>query len=177
MNIEDCFELGIIARTYSFKGEVILHIDSDYPEDYYDLDMFYLLINNKLVPFFIDAITQTNKVNQIRVKLEDVNSEEQAERIVKKKVMLPLEELPELDDDQFYYHEIIGYQLIDEKKGVVGEILDVVENPGNTLLEVKMNMGNQLGLFPMNDNTFVKIDKNKKEITLSIPEGLIDLYS
>lgn len=176
MNVEDCFELGVIARMYSFKGEVILHIDSDYPEDYYDLDMFYLLINNKLVPFFIDSITPTNKINQIRVKLEDVDSEEQAERIVKKKVMLPLSELPELDSDQFYYHEIIGYKVIDEKEGEIGSVVEVLETPGNTLLEVKMMSSDQTGLFPLNDDTFVRVNKDNKEIILNIPEGLIELY-
>lgn len=176
MEIKDCFELGVIARAYSFKGEVILHIDSDYPEDYYDLDMFYLLINKKLVPFFIDSVTATNKANQIRVKIEDIESEEQAQRILKKKVMLPLTELPDLEDDQFYYHEVIGYKLIDKTEGVVGEVVEILENPSNTLVEVKMAKGDQTGLFPLNDDTFVKVDKNTKELTLNIPEGLIEIY-
>mgnify|MGYP006157409139 CR=1 FL=1 len=48
MKVEDCFELGIISKLHSFKGEVILYIDSDEPEHYYDIDSVFLEINKQL---------------------------------------------------------------------------------------------------------------------------------
>ncbi len=176
MKKEDCFELGVVARAYSFKGEVILHIDSDYPEDYYNLDMFYLESNKQLIPFFIEETHLTNKVNQIRVRLDGIDSEEATKKVVKKKIYLPSDMLPELDDDQFYYHEIEGYMVINHQSGEpVGKITEILDNPSNPLIEVDLN-GNE-ALFPFNENTIIEIKKEEKQLILDIPEGLIEMYS
>lgn len=173
MKVEDCFELGIISKLHSFKGEVILYIDSDEPEHYYDIDSVFLEINKQLVPFFI-AKSSVHKGKQLRVRFEGVDNEEQAKLILKKNAFLPLTALPSLKDDQFYYHEIPGYVLHDQEDKKIGEVLDVIENPANVLLTV-LYRGNE-ALIPLNDNTFKSIDKKNKTLTVFIPEGLLDLY-
>ena len=132
MKKEDCFELGIISRLYSFKGEVILFIDSDQPEKYYNLDSLFLEINKQLTPFFITK-SSVNKAKELRIRFEGVDTEEQASRILKKKAYLPIEVLPELDNKHFYYHEIEGFELVDSEKGNIGSIITVLDNPGNML--------------------------------------------
>jgi 16S rRNA processing protein RimM len=174
MKKEDCFELGIISKLFSFKGEVILHIDSDQPESYYDLEMVFLEINKQLVPYFIEK-SSVHKHNQLRVMFDTIEDEDGAKRIVKKKVYLPLTDLPKLNDDQFYYHEVKGYMLLDENNKEVGKVLDVIENPANTLLEVDYK-GNE-ALIPLNDQTFIKVDKETMKLYVKIPEGLLDIYS
>lgn len=173
MKKEDCFELGVISKLYSFKGEVILFIDSDTPENYYNLDALFLEIGNQLVPFFIEK-TNPSKINQIRVKFEGVDNEEQAKKIVKKKAYLPLTALPELDDDQYFLHELPGFTVIDQDKKEIGIVSALIENPGNTLLEVIVN--NTEVLLPFNENTILAMNKDKKQIQLTIPEGLLELY-
>ena len=51
------------------------------------------------------------------VQLQDVKKMEQAVTFVGKAVFLPNELMPKLDDDEFYYKEIIGFKLIDAVKG------------------------------------------------------------
>lgn len=174
MKTADCFELGIISKLHSFKGEVILFIDSDEPEHYYELDSLFLEINKQLVPFFISK-SSVHKVNQLRVRFEGVDTEDQAKLILKKKVFLPLTELPSLNENQFYYHEIPGYTLLDHDNKRIGEVTDVIENPANVLISV-LYKGNE-ALIPLNDSTYRSIDKKQKTITVFIPEGLLDLYS
>jgi 16S rRNA processing protein RimM len=173
MKVEDCFELGLISKLHSFKGELIIYIDSDEPEHYYQLEAVFLDINKQLVPFFIEK-SSVQKVNQLRVRFEGVKDEEAAKALLKKKVYLPLTALPQLNDDQFYYHEIPGFTLIDEQGSEIGEIVEVIENPANVLLSV-MVKGNE-ALIPLNDNTFRSIDKPRKKLQVFIPEGLLDLY-
>lgn len=173
MTKDDCFELGVISKTFSFKGEVILYIDSDQPEHYYNIDMLMLEINKKLVPFFIEE-SKVHKVNQLRVKFDNVENEEDAKRLTKKKVFLPLAALPQLDDDQFYYHEIIGFTLVDQDGNKVGEILEYLDNPANPMLEVRYN--GKEALIPYNDNAHISIDKKAKQLKVQIPEGLLAIY-
>ena len=173
MDKSECFELGLVSKTYSFKGEVILFLDCDDPTHYYGIDAVFLEINKQLVPFFIEN-SSISKKNQLRVRFEGVDDEAAAKRIVKKKAFLPVTALPKLEDDQFYYHEIEGYTVFDKETGEVGVLETVVDNPGNTLLQIDYN-GNE-ALIPLNDRTLIKVDKEAQEIHLDIPEGLLDVY-
>ena len=121
MRKEECFYLGKVVKKYSFKGEVIIKLDTDEPELYQDLEYVYLEIGKSLIPYFIKkSILQ--KFNQLRVDFEDVTSETDADNILKTDVYLPLELLPELTGNQFYFHEVIGFSLEDENFGAVGKI-------------------------------------------------------
>ena len=72
-------------------------------------------------------------------------------------------------------HEIIDYKVIDTVEDKeVGIIVNVIDHPGNTLIEVEQN-GIEI-ILPINDRTFQKIDKETKQLFLDIPEGLIDIY-
>ena len=173
MNYKDHFQLGIISKAHSFKGEVILFIDSDIPENYYNLDFILLEINKQLVPYFISS-KKVHKQNRLRIRLEGIESSQEVNSILKKKVYLPIKFLPKLDNQQFYYHEIIDYKVFDEEtKLTIGNILDIIENPSNTLIE--LNYKNKDILLPLNDSTFIKIDKQSKTLHLSLPEGILDI--
>ncbi len=174
MKTDNYFKLGIISRAYSFKGEVILFIDADDPSMYYKLDHIMLKTDDQLVPHFIEKVV-VHKHNQIRVKIEGIRSEIDAKSIIKKEVFLPVESLPKLKDQQFYYHEIKDFMVIDaENNNKIGKIVTVIDNPGNTLLEVDIN--GQEVLLPLNDKTFKKINKPNRMISLFIPDGLLDIY-
>ena len=110
----------------------------------------------------------------MRVKFEDVDSEEDADDLMKSPLYLPLDLLPELDENQFYFHDIIGYQVEDLKKGPIGTITAINDMTSQALFEIDFN-GNQI-LIPMNDSFIHKLDKEQKLLIVDAPEGLIDLY-
>lgn len=173
MKADDCFELGKITKIHSFKGEVILFLDTDVPENYYNIEHLFLEINKQLVPFFIES-KKVQKAQSLRVKFEGVNTEEDALIITNKKAFLPLAALPQLKEDQFYYHEITDFNITNQQNEVVGSIIEVIDNSANRLVSVKVN--NNEALLPFNDNHILKVDKPNKTIQLDIPEGLLELY-
>lgn len=173
MQKKDCFYLGIIARKHSFKGEVVLVLDTDEPYLYENMESVFVAYGNNLVPFFIEK-SSLQKGNHLRVKFEDVNSEAEAEKLLKTEVYLPLKFLPKLSGDQFYYHEIIGFEVIDKKRGNIGVIEGVNDSASQVLLEIKHN-DIQI-LMPLIDEFIKTVDKKAKKIFIEAPEGLIDLY-
>ena len=102
MRKEDCFYLGKIAKKFSFKGEVLLYLDTDEPELYEDLESVLVEINKNLIPFFIEN-GSLHKNDFLRVKFEEVDSEEEADSIMGCEIYLPLTMLPKLEGNKFYF--------------------------------------------------------------------------
>lgn len=173
MQKKDCFYLGKIVKKYSFKGELLIKLDTDEPEIYENLDAIFIDLKNNLVPFFVES-SQLHKSELLRVKFEDVNTETDAEALLKCDLYLPLEFLPKLEGDKFYFHEIIGFDVEDVNFGKVGIIKSVNDSTVQALFEIDRN-GIEI-LIPMNDEFIKKVDKKNKTILVETPEGLIDLY-
>jgi 16S rRNA processing protein RimM len=173
MKKEDCYQLGSIVRLHGFKGEVSILLDVSSPKEYQKLESVYVEINEQLVPFFIQSIQLTNK-NFARVQFEGISSEAEAKSIVQCKLFLPLEVLPVLKGNSFYDHEVIGFTVFDEKKGKIGTIRQIIDLPNNPLIEIAHQEIEIL--VPLRKDTVYKLERNKKEMYIQTPEGLIDLY-
>ncbi len=110
----------------------------------------------------------------MRIRFEEVDTEEMANALIGSDLYLPLDLLPKLSGDQFYYHEVIGFKVNDLSHGPIGTITGVNELTAQALFEID-HEGTQL-LIPIHDEIIKKVDRNNKVITIEAPEGLIDLY-
>ena len=173
MKKEDCFYLGEIVKKYSYKGELLVKLDTDEPELYENIDAVFMDLRGNLVPFFIES-SQLHKSDLLRLKFEDVDTEADADALIKSKLYLPLDLLPKLEGDKFYYHEVIGFTIKDKNFGEVGVIKAINDSTAQALFEIDRN-GTEI-LIPMNDEFIVKVDKPNKTIEVETPEGLIELY-
>lgn len=173
MTVDDCFFLGKIVRKYSFKGELLIKLDTDQPEIYEHLDAVFIFVRNSLIPFFIET-SQLHKSDLLRVKFEEVTTEEDADTLLKSDVYLPLELLPKLEGNKFYFHEVIGFTIIDSNFGTVGIIKGINDSTAQALFEVDRE-GIEI-LIPMNDEFIKEVNRKTKTILVETPEGLIDLY-
>jgi 16S rRNA processing protein RimM len=173
MRKEDCFYLGKIAKKFSFKGEVLIYLDTDEPELYEDMESVFVEFNKNLIPFFIEN-SNLHKGDFLRVKFEDVDNEEQADEIINCEVYLPLNILPKLEGNKFYFHEVIGFEIEDQRIGVFGKIVSINDTSAQPLFEI-IN-GNVEILVPMIDQFLVKIDRENKKVIMNLPEGLVEMY-
>jgi 16S rRNA processing protein RimM len=173
MQKEDCFYLGKIVKKYSFKGEVLVKLDTDQPDIYNNLDAVFIELKNNLIPFFIER-SQLHKSQLLRIKFEDITTEEDANAIMKCELYLPLELLPKLKGDKFYFHEVIGFTVKDVNFGNVGIIKEINDTTSQALFEIDRD-GIEI-LIPLNDDFIKKLDRENKTIIVETPEGLIDLY-
>ncbi len=173
MRKEDCFFLGKIVSKHSYKGEVLVKLDTDQPGIYENLESVFVAIGNSLVPFFIQQ-SRLHKSSLLRIRFEDVTDEEGADSLIGSELYLPLNMLPELSGNKFYYHEVIGFSLEDKHHGFIGTITGVNDSASQALFEADKD-GKQL-LIPITDDIITKVDRENKKIYVSTPEGLVDLY-
>ena len=173
MQKKDCFYLGTIVKKFSFKGELLAKLDTDEPELYENLDAVFVDLRGTMVPFFIES-SQLHKSDLLRIKFEDINSEADADTLIKAELYLPLTALPKLSGNKFYFHEVIGYQIIDENFGPVGTIISINDTTAQALFEIEHD-GKEV-LIPINDEIITKVDREKKTIIVKAPDGLVELY-
>lgn len=172
MKIEDCFQLGYIVKPHGIHGALTIYLDTDNPDYYRELESVYVEHQQKLVPFFIDHMKING--NRATVKLHDIDEIEKASHYKGCALYLPLDMLPPLESNQFYYHEIIGYAARDHMHGELGEIKTIYEANGNDLFAIEYK-GKEV-LIPIRDEFIIKLDKKSREILLQLPEGLLDIY-
>jgi 16S rRNA processing protein RimM len=173
MQKEECFYLGKIVSKYSFKGEVLVKIDTDEPGIYENMESVFVSIGNNLVPFFIDKC-RLHKSNLLRIDFEEVKTENDADRIMGSELFLPLSFLPKLTGDKFYFHEVIGFAVIDSVHGNIGSIKSINDSTSQALFEIEK--GDRELLIPVNDEIITKVDRENKTIFITTPEGLVELY-
>jgi len=173
MQKEECFFVGKIVKKFSFKGEVLVKLDTDDPEAFTEMESVLVEHRNNLIPFFIQK-SALHKSELLRIKFEDIDTEADAESLLGSDLYLPLDLLPKLEDDQFYFHEIVGFKIIDQQFGEVGIVTGVNDMTAQALFIID-RQGTEI-LIPMNDEFIIKVDKLHKEIILNCPDGLIDLY-
>ena len=173
MTKDECFYLGQIVSKFSFKGELQIKLDTDEPEIYKSFESIFVDYRNKLIPFFVEK-SNLQKSNLLRVKLEEINEEADADDLLKRNVYLPLTKLPKLGVNKFYYHEVIGFKAVDLLHGEIGTIKFVNDQTMQALFFIDFN--DKEIIIPVNDRFIQKVDKDEHIIYFQTPEGLIDMY-
>lgn len=173
MTIEESFYIGYVSKTRGLKGEVQLFFEFDDYEDL-TLDIIFIEVNKKLVPYFVDTIKLHNN-STAYATFEDVDHIDKAQVLVRKQLYLSNDKFPVRDPDDFRYTDLVGYLVIDEEHGELGSIVDVTEMPQQFIATVNMDEGKQL-MFPLSEDLILGIDQEQKQIEVDLPEGLVDLY-
>ena len=169
---EEIIKIGHFTKPHGIKGELSLVTDLDVfdrvddPCVICDMDGIY-------VPFFVDSYRyKTDTV--VLVKLEDVDSEDEARTFMGKEVYFPKDAVSDEDlEGDASWDAVIGFSVKDVHKGFIGDIVDVDDSTINVLLRVDHD-GKEV-LIPAVDELIVNIDQDAENITVDLPEGLLEL--
>jgi len=167
------YYLGKILKTFGNKGQLMVHLDVDDPEKYQKLESVYLDVYGERIPFFITSV-EIKSQNSAVFKFADVDSADEASEYTGKEMFLPSSELPALSGKQFYFHEVEGFGVIDTLHGNIGIIETVLDLPRQALFQIRH--GDREILVPVVDEIIVEVNREQKTITITAPEGLIDIY-
>ncbi|GAB2960027.1 ribosome maturation factor RimM [Hymenobacter coalescens] len=176
MTLDECYELGYVVRSHGLRGQVVAELDVDDLEEYLDVEEVYVerpAGSGKLFRFEVERLSpQAN--NRVLLKLKNVDRVEDADLFRGLKLFRPLEELPELEDDQFYFHDVIGFTVVDANLGKLGTVEAFYELPEQDLLAMRYQ--GQEVLIPVVDELVQHADDESRELYVTLPEGLLDVY-
>jgi len=171
MSLEGYYHIGQITKPHGLKGEVTVLLQPDLPNDVSSLSSVYLGIDDNAVPYFIQDISL--KGNKAIIRLEDVETLEDAQGISKHHLYLPLDQRPVSKSGEFYNDEVIGFTVEESLEGRLGSVTEVLTISGQRLLSVKYNSKDLL--IPVNAPFIKEIDKSNKIMYVTLPEGYLDI--
>jgi 16S rRNA processing protein RimM len=173
MQHNDYYYFGKIIKSKGFEGQFIVGLEVDKPDNYKSLTEIYIEQNRELVKHNIEKI-EVNKNNTATIQINQIKNADDVRTIQHCDIYLPLTLLPKLNEKRFYFHEIVGYAVIDKNYGEVGIAKEVIEHPHQNLLLVKN--GFREALVPLWENVIAKVDRTEKKLFVNTPEGIIESY-
>lgn len=171
MEIDSCFKIGWILKPHGLKGEVTVMLDEDAPEDFSSIESVFVEQNERLVPYFIKAISIQGK--KAFVKFEEIDSIDAALKISKHALYISKSIRPKSGRGEFYNDEIIDFEVHDEEKGLLGKVREIMQAGPNRLLVVDHD--NKEVLIPVNGPFIASVNKTKKKVVVNLPEGFLEL--
>ena len=170
---DNCVKVGYIQKAHGIHGELVIRFQEEYYETLEEYPVLFLETDNLLVPYFISAEGLRFKSGEsVIAQFEWIDSDKKAKELCGLSVYVSQNDVIEFEDEMSP-NALVGYQLFDETLGLIGEIKEVNDFSGNVLLSVEY-MGKE-ALVPINEDLIVRMDEEKREIELRIPEGLFDL--
>jgi len=168
-------QIGYTQKPHGWNGGIRLKVEEQYEEDLELAKVLFIEVNGAQLPYFIEEIEYAN---QIIIQLEDVNSKEVASKLSNKPIFLKEEEmLPEEEkipiEDELQFGFVRNFMMIEEERGVLGEIINIEVYPQQEIATVSCNEKDVL--IPLNEYLVTAIDEDKKEVIVKLPDGLVDL--
>lgn len=166
------FKIGKIVAVHGLKGELVLKHTLGKKSALKGLQAIYVEERkDAFLPWFIEEAKIKNEEETI-IKLDTINTREDAKKLTQKEVWIP-----EPDFKKFAAKStpsnLLGYTIINEKEPLE-KILEVIEQPHQILCRLEIN-GKEV-LIPINDSTLKKINHSKREVIVSLPDGLLEIY-
>ena len=171
IKIQDVYRIGLINKPHGVHGELLFTFDDDI-FDRMEADYIICMMDGILVPFFFESYRFRSDSTAL-IKLEGIDTEQQARRMTNVEVFFPKEHVEELEDNELTWSYFVGFLIKDVNEGEIGKVIDVDDSTINTLFVVDHN--DTEVLIPAQEDFIVDLDRGKRVITMQIPAGLLDL--
>ena len=166
------FKIGKLAGTFGVKGELVLQHKLGKKTALRGLNAIFLEERKEsFIPWFVQH-TKIKNEDEIYLKLEGIESREQAFRLIQKEVWLPEPDFKKFSSKSSPIN-LLGYEVLEEGKSL-GKILEIIEQPHQLLCRI--DLAGKEAFIPLHDETIIKIDRKKQQVIVELPPGLLEIY-
>jgi 16S rRNA processing protein RimM len=159
--LDNFIQVGKIGRPKGTKGLLRLHCFLNDNRDINQFQKFYLedetIIKVKLVSF--DSKSPLVTIN-------DISDRNQIEGYVNQYIYLHKEKLSPTDENEFYFHDLEGLDVVDQQNEIVGKVESVVNFGAGDLLEIYFLKSSKKEFFRFTETNFPKVDVKEKKIMI-----------
>ena len=155
-----------IINTHGLKGECKLYLVTDDPDHRFQKGRILHLEDGNV----LKIVKYREQKGFGYCYFEGIDSIEKAESLKTKSLYIKVEELPELEQGQYYYHELMHCIVYNENEENLGEVTDILETGANLVLRVESKLNSFL--LPFVPAFVLKVDKENHKIFIHEMAGL-----
>jgi 16S rRNA processing protein RimM len=171
---EKWFNVGKIVNTHGVRGEVRVISKTDFAEERYEPgNKLYIFKEGSNDP--IEVVVDSHRVhkNFDLLTFEGMHSIQDVEQFKGSLLKVDENQLSELDEGEYYFHEIIGCHMYTDQGEEIGKIHEILATGANDVWIVKRNGGKDL-LVPYIEDIVKEINIEEKKVIIIPMEGLLD---
>ena len=175
-NPEVLLLVGRVGKTHGLRGEVKVIPETDDPKRFADLETVFLGNEpGEATPHTVAAVRlqPTRRGPTVVLKLEGIDTIEEAASLRRQRVFAREEDLPPLADGEFFLHDLIGLDVVTDQGEPVGTVKDVLELPANNVYVVARS-GRPDTLIPAVPAFIDEMDIEGRRLVVRPIEGLLD---
>ncbi|MCR4907936.1 MAG: ribosome maturation factor RimM [Lachnospiraceae bacterium] len=168
---ESLLTIGKIISTHGLRGEVKVYPTLDNPDRF--SCFAHAVLEDK------HGERSDRKIERVRffksvviVKLEGVDSVEEAQKIREGVLLLPREEVTELKSNQFFEADLIGLKVVTDEGEALGTLTGILHTGANDVYSVLMEDGREV-LLPAIKSCILKVEVEEGRMTVHMMEGLL----
>jgi 16S rRNA processing protein RimM len=170
--------VGHITKPHGTKGEVFVWPLTDSVDAVFADDNELLLgdEHGKLDAEGASLVVESTRgfKRGLLVKFRGMSDRNDVEELYNRYLLVSIDQVAPREDDEVYYHELLGMQVVTNEEQVVGEVREVYETEPAHLLEVK-GEGGKIHLIPFAERIVKQVDAAARRIVIKPPPGLLDL--
>ena len=159
--------VGIGRRPHGLQGEMLVQVLSDDPQRLQAGAQ--LRLGPQQLPVTVASAREHNQ--GLLIAFEEYPTREDVEPFRNVPLYVHLDDLPDLDDGEFYAHQLVGLDVIDEEGQQLGRLGEVLETGANDVYVVQSTGGGEL-LLPAIQDVVLKIDLENGQITVRLLPGM-----
>jgi len=163
---------GKISKTHGLSGEVKLVPSSRELDNVSTLNRVFLAKSKNQPPLEFKITSRRFHKNAAIIKLEGINSIEEAEKIQGSNVYVDVDDLQDPDEDEYYWFQLVGLQVFLEDGTYLGKVESLIDRALQSLLVIKNEQKEML--IPFTDPIVKEVNLEESKIIISPTKGLLD---
>ena len=161
--------VGHLRRHHGVHGEMVMEVQTDFPERLKTgLEVYVGDSHERMI---IDGARFHNE--GLLIKFQELNSPEAGSRYRNQLVYVRTIDRPVLPDGQYYHHELIGFNVVNEEGDLIGTLTEIMQTGANDVYVVKQTDRKEV-LLPVISSVILGVEKNSRQIRVKLIPGLLD---
>ena len=163
-----------VVKSHGLRGEVCIDSHADSPLLFDEVPCLYLAKKGQKPRRFVVQSSRRHK-GRILITFKGIDGRDQADALRGMEVMVREADLPQVEDDEVYMHELEGMSVELDDSTVIGTISNFILAPGQETWVIATSDGKEI-LFPAVEEFVLSVDLDAEKVVINPPEGLLDLY-
>ena len=176
--------MGSLGKASGLRGEIYLQAFNPESPHWRPGTEVYILPRDAKPPnangIVDEGTAKRTRIEQVRhgakgrlvVRFESVRDRTSAEGLRNRLIAISLDLLESPADDEFYYYEVVGWEVRDQTGLRIGNVVRAVETYMD-LIEIQPVGGGDTFHIPVLDHTITRIDREDGVLHVALPEGLV----